>query len=373
MERLTDSHLLLPSGVLRIHAPSESTSTTTMHKDEKAAKTLPQNTPDFLRSHLLGGDSLYRRDFDDGIVLTKEPSKPYAYGGVMIVAAGSDVLQYRGTDIVKTKNIYDYGFAVQHEYFKHIIAALKAQRVVRLPHDDAQQDPYAIAVENTQLKISDYEHRMPRSIALPHAHVIKVGNWTDAKSPIPDHYSFRAEQRLLQSEDVFDELSQFYRDTLGSQRDVFPARSLSGIALRKVSPFGYTILTNISFADSAAQQARSLADLMQDHHKVYSAYSHKKINAANMARTARLAKEGRGEFKKIEDQIIPQPSYRTYIYYAEDMLRVTISPSVLSTTGVIEAANVFFHRSPSHAPVYSDNEMNEFRERFTQRFMREVA
>jgi len=70
----------------------------------------------------------------------------------------------------------------------------------------------------------------------------------------------------------------------------------------------------------------------------------------------------------VEDTIIPQPSYRTYIYFDEnDKLSITISPVVFSTTAALEASDVFVHRSPQYTIPFTPKQMASYKELFEKR------
>jgi hypothetical protein len=372
-----DLQILLPPGVLHIHSDTESTSTTLMKKKDKAYSVLPQNTLEYLRQHFIEIDNLYSKRLNGGIALTMEPSKPYSYGGVMVVAAHEEIASGASAieKQIRTYNIYDYEPELQIEYFRQIIASLKAQALTELPRSDIQADPRAIAIENTQVKISDFENKMARSIALPHANVIKIGGWIDSTTPAPNSYGLHVEQEFMQSEEQFLKFIDFCcahlsRDTEHSIVEVFKE-----IQLRGEPPFGYTLTTSINFDDSLGDQSKELTFLLNENHHIYEEFSLTRIDEENQRRKNKYRPLGAktAHLKSVESQIIPQPSYRTYIYFIDGKLRVTISPSILSTAGVVEAVGIYFHRSPNNPRAYTDEELKLFQNQFSSNLIEQLA
>lgn len=338
-----DLQIILPPGILRIHSSTESTSTTSMKKDDKAKRTLPQNTSEYLREHFLNIDSLYNCRIEGrGAVLTIEPSKAYSYGSVMVVAMHEELVS--GTSqkqaLVETYNIYDYNYELQKEYFRQILAGIKAHIYTELPHCAVESDPRAIAVENTQVKISDFEHKMARSIALPHANVIKIGDWIDSTTPAPRDYGFRKEQKYTQSQELFHEFKEFFYSNLCDEISNHSG-VITDIQQRGVPPYGYTLSTSMNLNDFLVEQAEVLSFLLGKNHNLYKNFVLQRIEKESRIREFKHKQAGYGKPKRIEDQIIPQPSYRTYIYFINGQLRITISPAIFSTAGVIEAAEIF--------------------------------
>ncbi len=352
-----DSQVLIPQGTLKVYSHVEGTSTTTMNRLAKASRAREQNTGEYLAKNLLDTDSsLYSsRILGSGLVLAMEPINIYGYGDIMVVAATESVLNAisnsQGDQVVDTFNIFDCDDTLQTEYYRYLLATLRAQNKTPFPNQMSDKKPDAMIFENTAVSVSTDKHRMTRSIALPHAHIVKVGDWIDQRENGRSTFVSRAENKLLKDEMLFNMFRDFFESSIGQERVAY-----TDIKHRSSPPYGYTISLPINWNEEFYQQAKTLKDFMAMHHQVYSKFSDIILEQMNQnrSRNSQRAK------KPIESQVIPQPSYRTYIYYLDENLMLTISPEAISTTGVIEGAEVFIKRGPNYLPNCDEQELAKF-------------
>lgn len=362
---------LLPSGHLMIHSKHKAAGASVGRK--KAAELSKKlNTVEYLTDNLISIEYIYRKsDPLLGLVQTIFPTAPYGYGGVMVLAANPNNWIDRSNGRlepgkpVPTTNIYDYDFNTQEEYFRQILASLRAIKKVQfLNHELGSR---VIVVENTTADVSNEEHRISRSIALPHAQVCLIGERVDVSKSPPRYLHQQIEQGFLQREEMMtrfikDISSEMREHELGSHLDV-------RFALRGATPYGYSILTGIKTDICLLKNISIFQKLMNIHHQAYTRVSKEFIAYHNLKRDLRK-REWSGERgkayiskKPLEMLLIPQPSYRTYIYEEGKNLKVTISPEFISGTAVVEAAGIFIERGPCIPAFYSIEQLAEIHNR----------
>ena len=89
---------------------------------------------------------------------------------------------------------------------------------------------------------------------------------------------------------------------------------------------------------------------------VYSDFAMEQVRKVDSNRELR----GSSGKRPINGVIVPQPSYRTYIYYRPESLCVTISPVFMVPVGAVEALDIKVHRNPGNTHPYSSEEMQTF-------------
>lgn len=358
---------LLPSGHLLIHSKHKAAGASVSRK-EAAEFSKKLNTVEYLTNNLISGEYIYRRrDPILGLVQTIFPTSPYDYGGVMILAANPNdwIDQSSGHlqpgKLVPTTNIYDYDHSIQQEYFRQIFASFTAIKQVQLLNHESGSR--VMVVENTTSQVSNEEHRISRSIALPHAQVCLIGGRIDINKAPPIYLHQQVEQGFLQREEA---ITRFVEDISVEMRQYILALPLnSRFALRGAAPYGYSILTDLKTDNSLLENISTFQKLMNIHHQAYISISGELIDYLNLKRDLRrrewCGEKGKAYVPKkpLETLLIPQPSYRTYIYEEGDNLRVTISPEFISGTAVIEAAGIYIERGPLLPAFYSIEQLEE--------------
>src|SRR5271166_2036834 len=370
-----DNNKLLKRGKLELHTRVEATQNSKFTKHSAAELTQRVNTFEHLKTNLID-TGFIRRDVSraGALVQTIYPTSPYGYGGVMVIAADSEDLKKSpdaSDEVVKTKNIYDLDQDAQRLYFQQIIASMIAMKSIALPGEEKKaygDYPAVIATENTTADVSNRQHRIGRTIALPHVHVFKSNQWTNENAEIPMPFHIRAERRLLSRPDMFKEFSTFITQEM-------PNVSLTPehfkLSYRNSPPVGYTITTQLSSSTPLPKLTDQLTAIMRFNHSSLARWVRSKIDETNTIRATIEEPAGAQASPtrpSVEDTIIPQPSYRTYIYFDEnDKLSITISPVVFSTTAALEASDVFVHRSPQYTSPFTPEQMASYKELFEKR------
>ena len=300
------------------------------------------------------------------------PSSPYAHGGVMVVAASPELLaanEKTPEEVVRTETAFDLTPEMRIEYYKQILASIQAEEDTLLPNRDNGK---VMAYENTVPSISNEDHRLPRTIALPHMHVLKGGEWVNEAVLPPRPHGFGLEQKIAQDEDLFgrfrDEWFVPYVDTLSLEDSEMPS-----LEMRSKTPYGYTIASKITRDSPLEKQARDLSHLLIAHHAAYSDFATQEARRTDATRTQR-----RHEFMKRTGVILPplpsvaetlplQPSYRTYLYYRDGLLTATISPMFITTLGAMEGMETAVNRGLHHEKAFTDEEITSFFEKLSGR------
>lgn len=373
----TDSRPFFPAGSIEIHFPAARGNDTALDISEAAAVTRAANEAWILRRNFIDGITPVHRSFfpGKGMVEIMVPSSPYAYGGVMVASVHNSLLTAEAADLqnltVPTETAFDLDPDLRNEYYRQILAGIQAEEDIPLPRGDT--DGKVIAYENTVVSISNEQHRLPRSIVLPHMHIIKGGDWVNSSDKPPRPHGFDLEQRLSQNADLFARFrDQWFMPALERSRvpDALPALSLE---LRKTTPYGYTIATGIRRNEPLSQQARKLADLLCVNHEINTAFTEREIELVDESRARR-----RKEFAQNNGMLLPklpsvkraaplQPAYRTYLYYREGELAVTVSPIFLTALGAMEGMETAVSRGLQHGKIFTDDELAHFFEGLSNR------
>jgi hypothetical protein len=67
--------------------------------------------------------------------------------------------------------------------------------------------------------------------------------------------------------------------------------------------------------------------------------------------------------------ITPQPSYKTYMYYTDEGMRVIVSPAILASGGVLETCNVEVDRGPENISLFTEEELKDYYDTFKSTFL----
>lgn len=288
----------------------------------------------------------------------------------MVVAASPELLaanEKAPDEVVRTETAFDLTPEMRVEYFKQILASIQAEEDTLLPNCDNGK---VIAYENTVPSISNEDHRLPRTIALPHMHILKGGDWVNEATLPPRPHGFSLEQRIAQDAGLFerfrDEWFVPYVGTLPIEESEMPS-----LEMRSKTPYGYTIASKIDRDDPLEKQAQALSSLLIANHAAYSDFA-----AEEARRTDNIRAQRRHEFMRKTGTILPQlpsvtetlplqPSYRTYLYYREGLLTATISPMFITTLGAMEGMETAVNRGLHHKKAFTDEEMASFFERLS--------
>lgn len=371
---LTDGEVFFRLGIIEIHFPAARGNDTQLNRAEAAVLTRAANQSDVLRKNFIENITpVFRRQVgEDGMVQIMTPSSPYAYGGVMVVAASPELLaaDKRAPDaVVRTETAFDLASDLRTEYFKQILASIQAEEDTLLPNCDNGK---VMAFENTVPSISNEKHRLPRTIALPHMHILKGGEWIKEDALPPRPLGFALEQKIAQDEDLFKR----FRDdwfTPCIKALSLEVSEMPSLEMRHKVPFGYTIASRIARDAPLEKQAQGLSNLLLAHHAAYSEFASKEAQTVDSARAQR-----RHEFMKRTGIILPklpsvterfplQPSYRTYLYYRDGLLTATISPMFITTLGAMEGMETAVNRGLQHQERFSNEEIASFFESLSQR------
>ncbi len=362
-----DDEAFFKQGTIEVHFPAARGNDTLLNRAEAAALTRAANRVDILKRNFIEGITpVFRRQVgEDRIVQIMAPSSPYAYGGVMVVATSPELLaadEKAPEAVVRTETAFDLEPEVRVEYYKQILASIQAEEDTLLPNCDNGK---VMAYENTVPSISNEDHRLPRTIALPHMHVLKGGEWVNESVLPPRPHGFSLEQKISQDEDLFgrfrDEWFIPYVGTLPLNEAEMPS-----LEMRSKTPYGYTIASKIARNSPLEKQAQDLSKLLIAHHAAYSDFAAQEARRADDTRTQR-----RYEFMKKTGAILPpprsvaeilplQPSYRTYLYYRDGLLTATISPMFITTLGAMEGMETAVNRGLHHEKVFTDEQMTSF-------------
>ena len=126
------------------------------------------------------------------------------------------------------------------------------------------------------------------------------------------------------------------------------------LVARDTEPFGYSIITNVR-SDDAMQNIKRIQKIVELNNSAYTNHSTEMFKLANLK-------------EKSRKRIIPQPSYRMYMFFNKDKnLEIIISPEFLSHAGVTEAAGIQTIRDVGIKPRYSDKEILADSEIITQK------
>lgn len=297
-------------GILRIHCEKPAINTNAS-PTEAARVADTYNSSEFLKRTFFGTTPDILQRFatpSSGEVTTMKPSGPYTEGAVMVIAHGPDSFNQ---EYVGTEQIYDYPADVQHAYWGSILTALK-----KIQAKNPRQQ--AIAVENCISQRTSADKRTSRSVGLPHSQTLLL----NPKHITPESWNI---PHLTREQKLLNRSGSMYRFMSGVQHAAHTMDSPLQLEHRQQAPFGY---------EFTASEQGSIVETtlnMAVHHEAY--------RQASTAAIAQLSERN-------QKNIIPQPSYRMYMYIENDgSIRTIISPEVLSHAGVLEAMGIQLQRS----------------------------
>lgn len=364
-----DDEIFFGNGSIELHFPAPRGNDTQLTRAEAAVLTRAANQAETLRANFIDNITpVFRRTIPGkGMVQIMVPSSPYAYGGVMVVAAGDALVATERAELanlaVPTETAFDLHPDMRHEYYRQILASIQTEEDITLPHRD--ENTKVIAFENTVPSISNDKHRLPRTIALPHVHIIKGGDWINESAPPPRPNGFGLEQRISQDKELFAKFNEQWFTPSLDHMHLDPSEQPS-LEIRNNAPYGYTIASKIARAEPLEKQAQAVSDLLTTHHVAYSGFAIDEAQNIDKRRSRR-----REEFMRDTGVVLPmlrsvtetlplQPSYRTYLYYREDYLTVTISPMFITTLGAMEGMETAVDRSQHHEKIFTNEELASF-------------
>lgn len=352
-----DSKILIPPGTIRIYSENKRVNNSALSDKERFNQVLRINSPENL-SRILTSDPLYKSEYyGAGIVETVIPETQYSYGGVMVVA--SDGKFFRDEALTQHKtvsafSIFDCNPESQHEYFMQIIANILSQKLISLPKEvDNENEADIIAYENFNITLGNEHRRVPRSLSLPHTMIIRNGFWIDRSVLPKSAYSQRVEEKILIDDQLLGEFKNIFFNSLKISESM-PLKETIKLLKRDTRPFGYTLDLGVSIRDNVAYQAEALRLVLSFNLNIFSNYVFHRLKSIDDDRRALDKKR-----KSLFDVLIPQPSYRSYIYYDKGNLRVTISPEIFSRLGAIDAAGAGIDWN-SATNTYSKDELSNF-------------
>jgi hypothetical protein len=372
-----DSEPFFQSGSIELHFLAPRGNDTQLNRSEAAAMTRAANEVAVLKKNFIDGVTpVFRKSVPGkGIVQVMVPSSPYAYGGVMVVSAGAELVSAENADLtgpeVPTETAFDLDQDMRREFYRQILGSIQAEEDVALPRQG--EDSKVIAYENTVVSISNEQHRLPRSIVLPHMHIIKSGDWINSDITPPRPHGFHLEQRLLQSPALLAQFrDQWFMPAL-QQSDTLSSMPTPSLELRGAAPYGYTVATGIGRDEPLKQQAQKLSDLLYLHHAAYSAfatYESRRVNEGRAKRREEFIRNGGmllPRIPSVRDTFPVQPAYRTYLYYRDGELATTISPMLITTLGAMEGMGTAVNRGLHHERIFTDDELVGFFSNLTDR------
>jgi hypothetical protein len=367
MHTSIDDQMFFKRGTIEVHFQAARGNDTQLNRIEAAALTRAANRVDVLKTNFLDGITpiFRKRVGEDGIIQIMTPSSPYAYGGVMVVAASRSLLDADNATpdkVVQTETAFDLTPEMRQEYYRQILSGIKAEEDTLLPDRDNGK---VIAYENTVPSISNENYRLPRTIALPHMHIVKGGDWVNENIlPLRPH-GFSLEQEIAQDERLLQKFRNRWFNPYSSSQFMAESEILS-LKMRSRAPYGYTMTSKIARDSTLEAQAEALSNLLVSHHAAYSDFATQQAQTVDQARTQR-----RYEFTKRVGIILPQlssvseklplqPSYRTYLYYTNGFLNATISPIITTTLGAMEGMETAVNRGLHHEKAFTDQQMALF-------------
>lgn len=322
---------LLPKGKHEVHSQDGAINPTDNLRSaaEKADKVSVEEIESFFTTGNANHQVLIKIPLQDGNVVSEvSPSAPFAEGGVMVCAGNLGRIR-EGKNA--TQNIYDFPPDVQKTYWQLVLANLLVLH--DLTADTAQYR--IVATENTTPRTSE-EYRTSRTLPFPHIQINRfdVSEIQPGEVEMP---SLAVEQRILRRKSAMQEFVYTLYEKMG--------QLISRPQIRQAEPYGYTLEFPIT-TDTALANIDLFQRVMQKHHNAYASQSQEILSGLRESNQRR---------------VIPQPSYRTYVFFDRGNLKTIISPEFLSHAGVTEAAGVQTVRATSILPRFTQEELSALR------------
>lgn len=353
----TDTHHIVPTGEAHIHVQGDTIQRNVEITRLRAALlTLQGNNPDVLRNqfNFAREPTAYYATLQNGDrVGTMKPTGEYAPGALMVTALPADIVEARYAEVsrdpdgrVTTRNIFNFTFLTQVEYFKQIIAGIDASTSFLQDHPNlaSQIGQSAVCAENCAFTVSNGQYRSARTISLPHAQIFPRSLAQDSETNTPPRTAL--EQALLKStmdlvtDNALDEIYKF----------LSPVSPDIQLKRRTVPPFGYTLVTPLTSEMPQQRKGAYVAKLLQSNLTIYSVVAHRMEQ-----QLAHKYAKGRGS--TLLAHRLPQPSYKAYYFYdTNGKFCITITPTLFAPSGVMESANRPISRSPQYPDEFGTPE-----------------
>jgi hypothetical protein len=303
-------------GVLRFHSETPAINTTASTTEANRVATL-QNDPAYLYDAFFSpNSSAFHHDRIPGVgqVSIIVPTGPYGHVSFMTIATGENLTSNPNG---QAETIYDYPETLQQKYWEAILLSLQTLHEQAIKTGDV-----AVAVENCISHITNGTRRTSRTIKKPHAQalLVRVNDIQKEKWSI-DHLS--REQRVFQRVN----LMPLFKTNLQKVLDQFSCDSYTSLALTNQPPIGYTFLIH------DPHDHAHVATVLRANHTAYTDTARAIVATLNQDN---------------QDLLIPQPSYRLYMKFEAEYLRVSVSPESISYAGVMESAGIKLHRSQDY-------------------------
>jgi hypothetical protein len=343
--RIIDTTPLLPVGILEVKSTGTAINTKASVQ-EAAAHAARDNTREALGEWFNPSSEKQRvldiREFDEGRITLMEPTGKYAHIAWMIAAAERAYFDHLApTEQVAVRTAYQAPFEFHTEYMRYGIEALLQAR--RLAPSNIN-----FLVENAMPIVTDENHRVSRSIALKHMHVVSL----DPTKVIPTDERIahlEKEQRLLRrviprviDTALFGE-DEIYRKGLYGVLQSYDQRVAIGEKL--APPVGYTMHFKDIHEGNVRQAIEPLVAIVRADHKLYEnieKHEQSKMRPEN------------------QERMKPLLSKREYLYFDENgYLNAIRSPQKVSHAGGMEAGGTILRRTPDAEEVYSRQQYDD--------------
>lgn len=336
---------LVKSGILAVHTKDVFAENRTIDTATAAEYTRRVNQPDELRHRFLEIPTLVQRTFPTGdIVETHVPAGSYSQGALQVIAIRGEVTQ--GIPVeqingrVPTRSIYEFPVAAQQEYFHQILGSMLS---ISERYGEYTYEPYKVLfTENAAQTVSDEHHRVARTIAEPHAQIWIANGKTEPFDQQKVPRLLRQERRLVSflTDAIESGLTKLSNDLSSNGAEI------PDFMVRSAPPYGYVMETRINRDQPVRHQANLLSTLMVAHHNRY------KTEATRL--TEYLTTRERGH---LANKLLPQPSYKVFGTYSIDgNLEISIAPTVIAGTGVVEVLDRQIYRSPENDPYFQSDD-----------------
>ena len=339
---------LADSGISAVHTKDRFAENGTIDLPTAARYTLLVNQPEELERRFLSIPTLVKSAFPTGdTVVTHVPAGSYSQGALHVVgirgAIALDMPVERKNGRVPTRAIQNFPAIVQEEYYRQILGCMRS---ISERYSEFTNEPYQVLfTENAALTVSDENYRVARTIAEPHSQIWIANANAEPFDPAKVPILLRHERRLVRflTDAIESGLIELSKDLSsgGSETPEFKIRS--------APPYGYVMETRINRNQPVKEQAQLLSTLMRVHHERYT------IVATRL--TEDLKKRGKGRLKNI---LLPQPSYKVFgTYSADGYLEISIAPTIIAGTGVVEVLDRQIYRSPDNVSSFQSPEDEE--------------
>ncbi len=323
-----------------------------------------QNTPNYLLEHFFGRRTQILQLIPKGSagdVCIMVPTSPYTEGTSMVVASDHNIPPDPDTKkLIPARKIYDYPNRLQETYWASILSSLRYYQQhseALFPSEPNSQGGKVIAIENSMSAISSLRYRTPRSIAIPHTHIVPI-NYAQIQPAENNSWHLRLEQRIFRmlshseyppDQQVWDLLSPEIQQLFSSKMEP-----------HLLPPYGY------AFSLPADISTANFTRLMFAHNQAYCSVNTKLLEQFSF-------------YKKRDDDPVfyyyyrepnkqptymPPESYRVYIERQQDSIVVRISPAFISHAGVMESMGIELHRSPDNPRMLSEQQVDQFLDGF---------